>query len=66
MTKEFWKWPETSCVYDAIDWKKAEKLTAGVDIGTTSSQAVVLCDGVPLPVPASAPALTSKRPPTRC
>ncbi len=45
MTQEFWKWPESSWTSGTIDWKKAGKITAGVDIGTTSSQAAILCDG---------------------
>ncbi|MDR0469342.1 MAG: acyl-CoA dehydratase activase [Peptococcaceae bacterium] len=45
MAQEYWKWPETVWVSQETDWRKAERLTAGVDIGTTSSQAAVLCDG---------------------
>jgi len=45
MAQEYWKWPESSFVSPEIDWRKAEKITAGVDIGTTSAQAAVLCDG---------------------
>ena len=45
MTQEYWKWPETSNVFKEIDWKKADRITAGVDIGSTSSQAAILCDG---------------------
>jgi len=45
MTQEYWKWPETSFTSKEADWKKAEKVTAGVDVGTTSTQAAILCDG---------------------
>jgi benzoyl-CoA reductase subunit A len=45
MTHEYGRWPETSWRSEEIDWKKAKEITAGVDIGSTSSQAVVLCDG---------------------
>jgi predicted CoA-substrate-specific enzyme activase len=45
MAQEYWKWPESDWVADTIDWQKSKKITAGVDIGTTSSQAVILCDG---------------------
>ena len=45
MTQEFWKWPESSWLSDKIDWKKAGKITAGVDVGTTSTQAAIVCDG---------------------
>ena len=45
MTQDYWKWPETSFTSKEIDWKKAGRITAGVDIGSTSSQAAVMCDG---------------------
>ena len=45
MTHEFGKWPESCWQSDTIDWKKAAKITAGVDVGTTSSQAAIMCDG---------------------
>ena len=45
MTKEYWKWPESAWISAEIDWRKSEKITAGLDIGTTSSQAAILCDG---------------------
>ncbi|MDR1206426.1 MAG: acyl-CoA dehydratase activase [Peptococcaceae bacterium] len=45
MTGEFKKWPESSWTSDAIQWKKTDKIAAGVDIGTTSSQAAVFVDG---------------------
>jgi predicted CoA-substrate-specific enzyme activase len=45
MTQAYWKWPETSYTSSDIDWKGAEKITAGVDIGTTGTQAAILCDG---------------------
>jgi predicted CoA-substrate-specific enzyme activase len=44
MAQEYWKWPETVWMSDGIDWRKAKTITAGVDIGTTSSQAAVFCD----------------------
>ncbi|MCL2121505.1 MAG: acyl-CoA dehydratase activase [Clostridiales bacterium] len=45
MEQEYWKWPETGHTSTEIDWRKAKKVTAGVDIGSTSAQAVILCDG---------------------
>ncbi len=45
MTNEYSCWPESSWTSDRIDWKAAEKITAGVDVGTTSAQAAVFCDG---------------------
>jgi len=45
MAKEFWRWSEESWVNPEIgDWK-GTCLTAGVDIGSTSTQAVVMSDG---------------------
>jgi benzoyl-CoA reductase subunit A len=43
--QEYWRWPEGSWVNQDIDWKKGEIITAGVDVGSVSSQAVVLVDG---------------------
>jgi len=45
MTQEYWKWPESRWTSEDIDWKKAGKISAGIDIGAVSSQAVVMCDG---------------------
>lgn len=42
---EYWRWPETSWVNPDIDWKKGKLVTAGVDVGSVSSQAVVMVDG---------------------
>ncbi len=41
---EFWRWPETSWVNPDIDWQKGKLITSGVDIGSVSSQAVVMVD----------------------
>ena len=43
--QEYWKWPESSWTSETIDWRTAGGITAGVDIGTTSSQAVIMCGG---------------------
>ena len=45
MIQKYWQWPELSGHASSTDWKHAKKITAGIDIGTTSSQAVVMCDG---------------------
>ena len=45
MTQKYWKWPEAVWTSDKTDWRKADQVTAGVDIGTTSSQAVIFADG---------------------
>jgi benzoyl-CoA reductase subunit A len=43
--RDFWKWPESIFVNTGIDWKEGKIVTAGVDVGSVSSQAVVLVDG---------------------
>jgi benzoyl-CoA reductase subunit A len=43
--QEFWRWPETNWVNPNLDWKKGELITAGVDVGSVSTQAVVMVDG---------------------
>jgi bzd-type benzoyl-CoA reductase Q subunit len=44
MAHEYWRWPESNWTSSDIEWKKAKSITAGVDIGTNSSQAAVMCD----------------------
>ena len=44
-TREFWRWPEANWVNPDIEWKKGEMITAGVDVGSVSTQAVVMVDG---------------------
>ena len=46
MDQGYGAWPECEFTSDEIDWKTAAHITAGVDIGTTSSQAAIMCDGV--------------------
>ena len=48
-----------------IDWKKAKEITAGVDIGAVSSQAVVMCDGEFMAIPTCAPARVAKTAPEK-
>jgi benzoyl-CoA reductase subunit A len=43
--QEYWRWPEGTWVNPVIDWKQANIITAGVDVGSVSSQAVILADG---------------------
>jgi benzoyl-CoA reductase subunit A len=45
MTQEYGRWPESSWTSDEVSWKAAKTVTAGVDVGTTSAQAAVFCDG---------------------
>ena len=45
MTDVYRKWPEGVWHSSDMNWKAAQKITAGIDVGTTSTQAVVVCDG---------------------
>jgi bzd-type benzoyl-CoA reductase Q subunit len=42
---EHWRWEERSWRDPAIDWRAGAAITAGVDVGSVSSQAVVMVDG---------------------
>lgn len=41
----YWKWPEYHGIVPGRDWRDAEVITAGVDVGSVSSKAVVMTDG---------------------
>jgi bzd-type benzoyl-CoA reductase Q subunit len=43
--QEYWRWTESRWTAPDKDWKSADMITAGVDVGSVSSQAVVLVDG---------------------
>ena len=45
MTVEFWRWREYSWVSPSLDWRKGRTVSAGVDVGSVSSQAVIMVDG---------------------
>ncbi len=45
MQKEYWRWPESRWTSPDIDWKSGDIISAGVDIGSVSSQAVIAVDG---------------------
>ncbi|MFC1563704.1 benzoyl-CoA reductase, bzd-type, subunit Q [candidate division KSB1 bacterium] len=45
MTQEFWRWKEQRWENPDIDWKNGNIISAGVDVGSVSSQAVILVDG---------------------
>jgi bzd-type benzoyl-CoA reductase Q subunit len=45
MAEEFWRWTESRWTNPDIKWEDAKIITAGVDVGSVSSQAVVCCDG---------------------
>ena len=43
--KEFWRWQENVWVDETRDWKTAKIITCGIDVGSVSSQAVLVIDG---------------------
>ncbi len=48
MSTEFWRWREYAWAAPDLDCRQAKTVTAGVDVGSVSSQAVILADGQPL------------------
>ncbi len=42
---EYWRWTESRYTNPDLDWKKANVVSAGVDVGSVSTQAVVMVDG---------------------
>jgi benzoyl-CoA reductase subunit A len=45
---DYWRWSDTSWLAPGLDWRKASVLAVGIDVGSVSSQAVLLADGRPL------------------
>jgi bzd-type benzoyl-CoA reductase Q subunit len=43
--QEFWRWTESNWVNAELDWKTAQFITAGIDVGSVSSQAAIMVDG---------------------
>jgi bzd-type benzoyl-CoA reductase Q subunit len=43
--QEFWRWTESNWVNPGVDWKKATYVTLGIDVGSVSTQAVIMADG---------------------
>ena len=43
--KEFWRWQENVWIDETKDWKSAKIITCGIDVGSVSSQAVLVVDG---------------------
>ncbi|MFC2071976.1 benzoyl-CoA reductase, bzd-type, subunit Q [Chloroflexota bacterium] len=43
--KEYWRWPEVTWVSPDIDWRKGGTISCGVDVGSVSSQVIVMVDG---------------------
>ncbi len=45
MAKEFWRWKEYNWQDENLNWRDGKVITGGVDVGSVSSQAVVMVDG---------------------
>ncbi|MBI4722936.1 MAG: benzoyl-CoA reductase, bzd-type, subunit Q [Candidatus Stahlbacteria bacterium] len=45
MTREYWRWPESRWTAPNKEWQGAKIITAGVDVGSVSTQSVILVDG---------------------
>ena len=43
--KEHWRWLESKWINPDIDWKKGDIISAGIDVGSVSTQCVVMVDG---------------------
>ncbi len=43
--REYWRWSETKFVDETKNWRKAEVITSGVDVGSASAKAVICLDG---------------------
>jgi benzoyl-CoA reductase subunit A len=43
--REFWRWEETNWVNPDIELQDVELITLGIDVGSVSSQAVLMADG---------------------
>lgn len=42
---EYWRWTEGGHVEPDMDWRRADVITMGIDIGSVSSEAVICLDG---------------------
>ncbi|MFX1495929.1 MAG: benzoyl-CoA reductase, bzd-type, subunit Q [Promethearchaeota archaeon] len=43
--KEYWRWTESRYTNPDLDWQKGKIISAGVDVGSVSTQAVIMVDG---------------------
>jgi bzd-type benzoyl-CoA reductase Q subunit len=43
--REYWRWKEYNWRDETLDWTQARVISVGIDVGSVSSQAVVMCDG---------------------
>ena len=46
--RAFWDWPESSWASPETGWEDARHVVAGIDVGSVSSQAVIMADGRPV------------------
>jgi CoA-substrate-specific enzyme activase, putative len=44
MTRRYGLWPQSCWTSEKIDWKKSDVIKAGIDVGTTSTQAAIFTD----------------------
>ncbi|MFX0084845.1 MAG: benzoyl-CoA reductase, bzd-type, subunit Q [Candidatus Hodarchaeota archaeon] len=44
-SKEYWRWTESRWTNPDLDWKDGNIISAGVDVGSVSTQSVVMVDG---------------------
>ncbi len=42
---EYWRWPEKIWVDESKNWQDAEVISCGIDLGSVSTQAVMMADG---------------------
>lgn len=42
--QDFWRWTEANWNAPDVDWKEATFITVGIDVGSVSSQAVIMAD----------------------
>ncbi|MEE9610279.1 MAG: acyl-CoA dehydratase activase, partial [Desulfatiglandales bacterium] len=43
--QEFWRWTESNWSNPDINWKDAQYITVGIDVGSVSSQSCIVADG---------------------
>lgn len=43
--QEFWRWTESNWKNPDVDWKDGRFVTVGIDVGSVSSQSVIMVDG---------------------
>ena len=44
LEKEYWRWAESSWISPDMDWKKGELIVGGCDVGSVSTQMVIMAD----------------------